>query len=71
MALWKLLSNWKTVIAYLLMNIPGLTAYPMLKDALDKVLMDPSRQNIINLVIQVLLVTGIAHRVMKNLNKAA
>lgn len=71
MALWKLLSNWKTVIAYLLMNVPMLTDYPMLKDALDKVLAAPSKQNFINLAIQILLVTGILHRVLKNLNKPA
>ena len=71
MALWKLLSNWKMVIAYLLMNIPGLGAYPMLVEALHRVMEAPAPQAILNLAVQILLATGVLHRVLKNINGAS
>ena len=67
--LWTLLNNWKTVLAYILANVPGLSSYPMLKDALEKVMAEPSPENILNLCVQLLFVTGVLHRVMKNLGK--
>ena len=67
MKLWKLLNNWKMVLAYLLANVPGLSAYPMLREAAEKVIAEPTPQNIFNLCIQLLFVTGVLHRVMKNL----
>lgn len=69
--LWKLLDNWKMVLAYLLANLPGISEYPMLRDAVEKVMAEPSAQNIVNLCIQLLFVTGVLHRVMKNLRTQA
>jgi hypothetical protein len=67
--LWTLLNNWKTVLAYILANVPGISSYPMLKDALEKVMAEPSPENILNLCVKLLFVTGVLHRVMKNLRK--
>lgn len=63
------LSGWKTVIGYVLLLIPGLSDHPMLLGAIEKVLREPSAQNLIELAIQLLLAAGVSHRVVKNLSK--
>lgn len=63
----KFLDGWKSVLGYLLMSMPWLTPYPMLKAAIDAVLAVPSKDNIINAVVQLILALGIADRVRKNI----
>lgn len=67
---FRIFNNWKTALAYLLINIPGLTGYPMLLAAIKALIEAQTGQNIINFVIQLLMATGVAHRVLKNLNVA-
>lgn len=63
----KWLDGWKSIIGWILMSIPGLSANPMLYGALKKVLEDPSKPNIVEAVIQLILALGIADRIRKNL----
>lgn len=60
-------NGWKTVIGYVLLQIPWLAANPLLIDAVEKVLSNP--QDAVawgNLVAQILLAVGVLHRVFKN-----
>lgn len=68
-ALLGLLSGWKTVIAYLLMQIPNLGNFPGLMTAIQNALAGGNRQVYIELAIQILLAVGVSHRVVKNLQK--
>lgn len=61
------LDGWKSVIGYLLLSVPGLTSYPMLADALKSILENPSSQNIVNALVQLILGVGILDRIRKNL----
>lgn len=69
MVIWRLLNNWKSVLGYLLVSVPGINDYPMLVSAVREVVANPSRHNIIALIGQLVLVTGILHRIQKNLRK--
>ena len=62
---WNLLSGWKTIIGYLAATLLG--AYPMLIGAIEAALVDPSKKNLTELVIQAILGAGILDRVRKNL----
>lgn len=65
--LLKSVDGWKTTIAYILLNIPYVGAYPMLKGALQDVIANPGSEAAwANLVAQVLLAGGVFHRVVKN-----
>lgn len=66
---YELLFNGKMLTGYVLMNIPFLTDYPMILDALEKVLQDPSEQNLTKLVIQIILAGAAGHRILKILAK--
>lgn len=69
MGFLNFLNGWKTVIGYLLMSIPGLTDFPMIKAAIESILANPSRQNLINAIVQIILALGVADRIRKNLQK--
>jgi len=64
--LWLLLSGWKTIAAWLLLQIPELTQYPGLAGAIQDALQGGNRQVYFNLAIQVLLAIGVIHRAKKN-----
>jgi hypothetical protein len=62
------LSGWKTIIGYVLLNLPFVTGNPMLKGAMQEVLNNPSSEVAwANLMAQAVLAVGIIHRVLKNL----
>lgn len=63
----KVFNGWKTVISYLLLSVPGITDYPMLVDAIQRAISDPSKQNVINFVVQFFLAGSIFHKVLKNM----
>lgn len=67
--IFALLNNWKTILGYILMTFPGLTEYPMLRSAAEALKDNPNAQNIVNFVAQLLLATGVLHRVFKNFKK--
>lgn len=68
MEIWNKLSGWKTVIAYVLMSIPGLASNPMLLGAIKTFMDAPTEQGLINLVTQLILGLGIFHRIVKNVS---
>lgn len=69
MAIWSLLNGWKTILGYLLLQIPEITSYPGIGDAIKEVISNPTRQNIINFVVQLLLAIGVIHKVEKEVKK--
>ena len=62
-----ILSGWKMIIAYLLLNIPWLVENPVIAEAIQKVAADPSRANITSLAINLLLLVGAIDRTRKNI----
>lgn len=64
-----LLSGWKTVIAYVLMQIPELGNFPGLVTAIQNAIAGGNRQVYLELAIQILMAVGVSHRVIKNLKK--
>lgn len=62
-----LLNGWKTIIAYLLMQIPDLGNFPGLATAIQNALAGGNRQVYIELAIQILLAVGVSHKAIKNL----
>lgn len=62
-----LIDGWKSVIGYALLSTPVLTPYPMLMSAVEALLAEVNKQNLINVVVQGVLATGIAHKLVKNL----
>lgn len=69
MNIWKTVSDWKTIIGYLILHVQWVTGNPMLWGALKVVMADPSSQNIANLIAQLILAIGVADRIRKNLLK--
>lgn len=69
MGFLNFLSGWKTILGYVLMTIPGITDFPMIKAAIESVLAAPTRQNAIDAIVQIILALGVADRVRKNLQK--
>lgn len=67
--LFEFLNGWKTILAYILMQIPDLGNFPGLMTAIQNALAGGNRQVYIELAIQILLAVGVSHRVVKNINK--
>lgn len=65
--LWGLLDGWKGVLAWLMLQVPGLADYPGLVGAIQDLAAHPDKQKAINLAWQVLLAVAALHRVKKNL----
>lgn len=61
------LNGWKTVIAYILMQIPDLGNFPGLMTAIQNALAGGNRQVYIELAVQILLAVGVSHRAIKNI----
>lgn len=62
----ELLKNGKMLIGYILMQVPGITDYPGLVDAIHEFLADPtSQEKIVKLIIQIFLAGAAGHRVAK------
>ena len=63
----KKVDGWKTVLAYILIQIPWFSANPMVLDAAQKVLANTSDvQAWVNLIVQVLLAVGVLDIIRKN-----
>lgn len=64
------LDGWKSIIAYVLMNLPFVTDNPMLGSAIKDFFKDPSNPNAwANLFVQALLAIGLFHKAIKELKK--
>jgi len=66
MKLLQMLDGWKRIMAWGAMQIPGLSAVPGLRGSVEKVLTNPSKENIIEAVLQVALGLSMAHGIVKN-----
>jgi len=64
-----LLNGWKTIIAYLLLQVPNLTDFPGLVSAIQAALAGGNRQVYIDLAVQILLAVGVSHKAVKNIKK--
>lgn len=63
---WNKFDGYKTIIGYILLQIPWLTDHPLLKDAIDRFLQDPQNPaRIGELVLQILLALGVLHKIAK------
>lgn len=66
----KKLDGWKRIIGYVLLNIPFLTPYPLLGQAIAGIINNPADPtNIGNLVINTLMLAGVFDGAKKNLRK--
>lgn len=66
--LFGAVDGWKTVIAWVLAQIPWFTANPLVLEAVNKVLADPKNvQAWTELAIQILMVIGVADIIRKNI----
>lgn len=63
----NLINGWKTIAAWILLQIPQLTDYPGLLSAIQEAIAHGNRQTFTNLLVQALMVIGVAHRAVKNL----
>lgn len=61
----ELLVNGKSLLAWLMLEIPGISDYPGLVTALNAWLADPSKANLINLAWQALFAGASGHRLIK------
>jgi hypothetical protein len=67
-ALLARLNGWKSIISYLLLQVPGLSDYPGVVTAIQEALANPTKQNVINLVLQLALVGALSHKALKNVS---
>ena len=58
-------NGWKTIVAFILLQVPWFTEHPLIVDAIKKVVEEPSAQNIGELVIHLLLLVGVSHKILK------
>lgn len=65
---WLMLSGWKSVLAWLMLQVPGLSDYPGIVGAINDAMAHPSKEKVLNLAWQVLLTVAAMHRVKKNLS---
>lgn len=71
-SLWLKLNGWKTVLAYVVAQLPWFAAHPLIVDAIMKVIANPDpataegAQAWGNLIVQLLMLTGILHIALKN-----
>lgn len=70
--LWLKMNGWKTVIGYILIQLPWFMAHPMIVDAINKIItnFDPATvegaKAWADLIVQLILLTGIIHTTVKN-----
>lgn len=62
---WSGLDGWKSIISYLLLQIPELSAHPWAIEAIEKAVAEPTAQNIGNAVLQILLIIALTHKGIK------
>lgn len=65
--IWDKLQGWKTIIGFILLNIPYVVDNPILADALNRVLEEGSVAAITNLIVVLIVLTGVLDRLKRNL----
>ena len=72
---WLKLDGWKTVLSYVLVQLPWFVAHPPVVEAITKVLEHPDPSTPegakawANLIVQILMLTGVTHITYKNVKK--
>lgn len=66
----QIIANGKMLVGFVLLQIPGIEAYPTILAAVHGFVADPSTANALKLVLQAIIVLGAGHRIVK-LIKAA
>lgn len=62
--------GWKTVIAYILVQVPWFTDHPLIADAITKVIADPKNAEAwATLILQLFLLIGVADILRKNITQ--
>jgi len=61
------LNGWKSILSYLLLQVPGLSDYPGVVSAIQDALAHPTTQNVINVILQLALAGALSHKAVKNL----
>ncbi len=65
--LWKLLSGWKLVLGYFLLNIPGLTPNPLWATAVSDIATSLNPQTIASLVANIIALIGMIDKIRRNI----
>ena len=63
--------NGKSLVAWAINEVPGLTGYPGVIGALKAVASDPTKSNAINLFFQLLFAASSGHRFIKVISEVA
>lgn len=71
MILAELAMNGKSLVAWIMNEVPGVTGYPGLVAALNDVAANPNTGNLINLAFQALFAGSSGHRLVKILINSA
>jgi hydrogenase-4 membrane subunit HyfE len=66
-SLWEKLQGWKTIIGFILLNIPYVVDNPILADAINRVIEEGSAASVSNLVVVLIVLTGVLDRFKRNL----
>ncbi len=61
--------NGKAIVVYILNEVPGITEYPGLSDAMQEYVSNPNSTNLIHLLFQALWAGATGHRALKILAK--
>lgn len=61
----ELMVNGKSIVAFIMLQWPGLSDYPGIASALQALGDNPSKQNLINLAWQLLFAGAAGHRLIK------
>lgn len=73
--LWLKMNGWKTILGYVIAQLPWFAAHPMIVDAVGKLLLDSNPATVKgaeawgNLIVQLILLTGVIHSTMKNITQ--
>jgi hypothetical protein len=66
----KRLDGWKSIISYILLQIPWIVEHPMLLNAAEEWIADPQNPTKIgNLLLQIFLALGLVHKGFKEIKK--
>lgn len=64
---WVKLDGWKSALSYLALQLPFFADTPWVIEAIQKAIQGPTAENIVFALSQMLLATGIVHRIIKNI----
>jgi len=66
--IWQSTDGWKTVIGYILAQLPLFIDKPWILDAILKAISNPTAENIGAAIAHILLAFGLLHKIKKQFN---